>query len=42
MRREGGTQSIGTVNGSHLEGVDQRTTTDGKPLPIYLKVDRAP
>jgi len=39
---EGGTQFIGTVNGSHIEGVDQRTKTDGSPLPIYLKVDRSP
>ena len=36
---EGGTQFIGTVNGSHLEGVDQRVKTDGSPLPMYLKVD---
>lgn len=38
---EGGTQFIGTITGSHLEGVDQRTTLDGGPLPIYLKLDRS-
>jgi hypothetical protein len=39
---EGGTPFTATITGSHLEGVDQRTTRDGGPLPIYLKVDRAP
>jgi hypothetical protein len=38
---EGGTPFTATITGSHLEGVDQRTKTDGGPLPIYLKVDRA-
>jgi hypothetical protein len=38
---EGGTPFTATITGSHIEGVDQRTKTDGGPLPIYLKVDRS-
>ena len=39
---QGGTFFKATITGSHLEGVDQRTDSDGAPLPIYLKVDRSP
>ena len=37
---QGGTEFKATITGSHLEGVDQRTDSDG-PLPIYLKLDRS-